>query len=145
MHECAHLCAHTETRLVPLAVSLDSYFSNCTWCRFTYLPMHHIHHTHTHTHTYTHMHTSTHMRTNTQSELVPGWVLICFYTVYMCMNVHTHTHDTYWACITCSDLGFLFLTQSQSPCVCMCVCVCECVCTQVCRYIHAHVRFVKTV
>ena len=57
VHECTHLCAHTETRLVPLAVSLDSYFSNCTWCRFTYLPMHHIHHTHTHTHTCTQAHT----------------------------------------------------------------------------------------
>ena len=35
----------------------------------------------------------------------------------------------------------------QAVCVCVCVCVCMCVCMCVCTgvYIHAHVRFVKTV
>ena len=57
------------------------------------------------------------------------------------MHSHKHAHarthaHTDWACITCSDVGFLFLTLfSQSAhvrecivCMCICVCVCVCVC-----------------
>ena len=97
-HIHTHMHAHTHARthtdwLVPLAVTLGSYFSHCfhkASCTSIYT-LHICAHTHTYTHTQTaRTQTSTHKHTQT----------------------HTCTHNTHtdcMACTTCSDFGFLFL------------------------------------
>ena len=66
-----------------------------------------VHTRNTHTHTNTHKHT------------------------------HTHTHTTDWACTTCSDLGFLFLTLFlQIVHVYECTYLCAQTCTH--TYTHTH-------
>ena len=77
--------------------------------------------TRTHTHTHTHTHTqlaSTH--THTQNRLVPLAVTRSYFSLFL-QSIHVHecthlcTHIEDWACTTCSDFGFLFLTLfSQS-------------------------------
>ena len=64
------------------------------------------------THVHTHMHVHTHTHTHT--------------------HIHTHTD---WACTTCSDFGFLFLTLSLQSvhvheCTHMCTHTCMCTHTQ---------------
>ena len=84
-----HTHTHTHTGLVPLAVTLGSYFSHFftkRTCAQMYTPV--CIHTHTHTHTHT------------QTGLVPLAVTLGSYfshffnKTYMCTNVHTcvHTH-----------------------------------------------------
>ena len=163
---CAHTHTHTHTHtythtltqtgLVPLGETLGSYISHCIHkaCKHvqehtcTLLCKYHIHHKHTHTHTHTCAHT--HAHAHTQTGLVTLAVTLgsyfshCLYKAYMCMNVYTcaHTHacahtHTDWACTTCSDFGFLFLTLSlQSVHVHECTHLCTHTCTHTCTYTH---------
>ena len=75
--------------------------------------MHEFTHLCAHTHTHTHIHVHTH---------------------------HTRTH-TDWACITCNDFGFLFLTLfSQSIHVHKCTHLCARACTRAHTHTHTHIH-----
>ena len=73
--------------------------------------------THTHTHTHTHKHTCAHTYTHTCTHM-HAHTHTCTHThtlthtyTHTLTHTYTHTHThTDWACTTCRDFGFLFLT-----------------------------------
>ena len=132
-----HTHTHTQTDWACTTCSdIGSYFSHCFHKVYLYMPVHtHMTHTYMDTQTHTHTHTHTHKHTHT--------------------NTHTHTD---WACTTCSDIGSYFSHCFHKVYMCMnCTRLCThkthtymdthtrtCTCTHR-DWIHAHVRFVKTV
>ena len=139
VHECTHMCTahtHTQTGLVPLAVTLGSYFSHCLYKAYMCMNVHTCAHTHAHTHTHT------------ETGLVPLAEFLQSVHVHELTHIHTcaHTHST-----TCSDFGFLFLTLSlfsQSTYMCMNVHTCAhtLLCTQPVHHIFVtHTAHTHTV
>ena len=72
--------------------------------------------THTHTHTHTQTHTGHVPLAVTLGSYFSHKSYMCTHThtyTHTCTHAHTHTHThthTDWACTTCRDFGFLFLT-----------------------------------
>ena len=88
-HTCIHtyMHTHTETGLVPLAVTLGSYFSHCIHKACTSIFV-----TNTHTHTHTHTHTDWACTTCRYF----GFLFLTLFSqivhVHECTHMCTHTH-----------------------------------------------------
>ena len=94
LRECTHLhcyvnslytifVTHTQSEIVPLAMTLGSYFSHCFHKAYMCMNVHTCLHTHTHTHTQTYTRTHTHTHTGTGLVQLAGtlgsYVSLCFH------------------------------------------------------------------